>query len=151
MRCRVFRRTLDAVHMEAMLPEDKLAKARDLLVSFLGRQKVTLRELPELVGFLNFACSVIVPGRPFFRRLIDLTKGVPKPHHHVRITRQTKLDLGLWLDFLSHFNGRSFFLSDVFLTGDYLELYTDAAGGIGYGALCVSEWFYGVWPVAWRS
>ena len=36
---------LDAVHMEARLPEDKLAKARDLLVSFLGRQTVTLREL----------------------------------------------------------------------------------------------------------
>ena len=76
---------------------------------------------------------------------------MPKPHHRLRLTRQTKLDLGLWLDFLSHFNGRSFFLSDVFLTGDYLELYTDAAGGIGYGALCGSEWFYGLWPVAWRS
>ena len=92
--------TLDAVHMEARLPEDKLTKARDLLVSFRDRQKVTLRELQALVGFLNFACSVIVPGRPFLRRLIDLTRGVPKPHHHIRLTRQTKLDLGLWLDFL---------------------------------------------------
>ena len=143
--------TLDAVHMEARLPEDKLAKARDLLVSFRDRQKVTLCELQALVGFLNFACSVIVPGRPFLRRLIDLTRGVPKPHHHIRLTKQTKLDLGLWLDFLLHFNGRSFFLKDVFLTGDYLELYTDAAGGTGYSALCGAEWFYGLWPLAWRS
>ena len=143
--------TLDAVHMEARLPEDKLEKARELLVSFQDRQKVTLRELQSLVGFLNFACAVIVPGRPFLRRLIDLTRGVPKPHHHIRLTRQTKLDLGLWLDFLLHFNGRSFFLKDVFLTGDYLELYTDAAGGIGYGALCGIEWFHGLWPLAWRS
>ena len=64
--------------MEARLPEDKLAKARDLLVSFRDRQKVMLRELQALVGFLNFACAVIVPGRPFLRRLIYLTRGVPK-------------------------------------------------------------------------
>ena len=102
--------------MEARLPEDKLAKAWDLLVSFRDRQKLTLRELQALVGFLNYACSVIIPGRPFLRRLIDLTRGVPKPHHHIRLTKQTKLDLGLWLDLLLHFfNGRSFFFKDVFL------------------------------------
>ena len=39
----------------------------------------------------------------------------------------------------------------VFLTDHYLQLYTDAAGGIGYSALCGSEWFCGEWPVAWRS
>ena len=38
----------------------------------------------------------------------------------------------------------------VFLTGDYLQLYADAAGGIGYGELCGSEWFCGESPVAWR-
>ena len=45
---------------------------------------------------------------------------------------------------------RSFFLDEHFLTGDYLRLYTDAAGGIGYGAICGPEWFYGVWPVECR-
>ena len=49
----------------------------------------------------------MVPGRAFLRRLIDLTMGCSKPHHHIRLTRQAKLDLGVWLDFLTHFNGRS--------------------------------------------
>ena len=75
--------------------------------------------------------------------------GVHKPHHHIRLTRETKLDLGVWWEFFLCFNGRSF-LNDSFLTGDYLQLYTDAAGGIGYGALCGSEWFCGKWPMAWR-
>ena len=66
--------------------------------------------------------------------LIDLTMGVHKPHHHIRLNRETKLDLGAWWEFF--FNGMSFFLDESFLTGDYLQLYTDAAGGIGYGALC---------------
>ena len=67
------------------------------------------------------------------------------------MTRQANLDMWVWLDFLTHFNGRSFFLDEHFLTGYYLQLYTDAAGGMGYGAICGPEWFYGVWPVAWRS
>ena len=33
-------------------------------------------------------------------QLIDLTMGVHKPHHHIRLTWETKLDLGVWLEFL---------------------------------------------------
>ena len=142
---------LDAVRMEARLPQDKLEKAKALLSEFIERNKVTLKELQSLIGVLNFACSVVVPGRAFLRRLIDLTMGVQKPKHHIRLTRQAKLDLEVWLQFLMHFNGKSFFIDDKFMTGDYLDLYTDAAGGTGYGALCGSEWFCGRWPVSWRS
>ena len=46
-----------------------------------GRQKVTLRELQSLIGLLNFACLVVVPGTAFLRRLINLTIGVKRPHH----------------------------------------------------------------------
>ena len=83
--------------MEARLPEDKLAKGRRrLLEEFLTRQKkVTLRDLQSLIGVLNLACTVIVPGRAFLRRLIDMTMGVQKPYHHIRLTRQAKYDLKL--------------------------------------------------------
>ena len=67
--------TLDSINQEARLPEDKLQKCRLLLESFCRRRKVTLRELQSLIGLLNFTCSVIVPGRAFLRRLIDLTIG----------------------------------------------------------------------------
>ena len=85
--------TLDTVLMEARLPEDKLEKANTLLEDFQRQQKVTLRVLQSLIGILNFACTVIVPGRAFLRRIIDMTVGVQKPHHHIRLTRQAKLDL----------------------------------------------------------
>jgi len=64
---------LNSIAMETMLPVDKLVKMRELLSYFLGRRKVTLKELQPLIGLLNFACSVMVPGRPFLRRIIDLT------------------------------------------------------------------------------
>ena len=67
---------LDTVLMEARLPQEKLDKCHELLSAFLRRRKVTLQEIQSL---LNFACTVVVPGRAFLRRLIDLTIGVRKP------------------------------------------------------------------------
>lgn len=142
--------TLDAERKEARLPEDKLIKGRALLGEFQRKQKVTLKELQSLLGVLNFFCTV-VPGRAFLRRLLDLSIGARKPHHHIRLTSQAKLDLQVWQDFLNQFNGRSFFIDDDFLTGDHLQLYTDASGGIGFGALYGTEWFYGQWPIQWHS
>ena len=73
-----------------------------------------------------------------------MTMGVLKPYHHIRLTRQAKYDLKVWQDFLEHFNGRSMFLNYALLTGDCLQLYTDAAGGKGFGAICGTEWFHGL-------
>ena len=94
---------------------------------------------------------MVVPGRAFLRRMIDLTKGVNKPHHHIRLSRGAKLDIMLWLRFLDDFNGRSFFLSDVWETSQSLQLYTDAAGSIGFGAVFDCHLFHGTWPNHWKS
>ena len=67
-----------------------------------------MRELQSLIGLLNLTCSVIVPGRAFLRRLIDLTIGGRRPHHRIRLTKETKHDMEVWLKFLRQFNGRSF-------------------------------------------
>ena len=103
--------TLDSVRLEARLPEEKLQKCRNLLTDFLSRRSVCLKELQSLIGLLNFTCLVVVPGRAFLRCLIDLTKGI-KPDH-IRISRGAKQDLTMWLQFLTEFNGRSFFLNDI--------------------------------------
>ena len=70
---------------------------------------MTLKETQSLIGLLNFACSVAVPGRAFLRRLIDLTKGVTLPHYRIRLTKSVQADLRLWQTFFDEFNGRSFF------------------------------------------
>ena len=69
---------VDTLTMRARLPQDKLDAALLLVRSFQRRKKVILRQLQSLIGTLNFACKVIVPGRPFLRRLIDLTRGMVK-------------------------------------------------------------------------
>lgn len=140
---------LDTTIMEARLPCDKLTKCRTLIQDFITRKKVTLKELQSLIGLLNFTCSVIVPGRTFLRRLINLTVGIKRPRYFIRLNRETISDLQLWLTFLEAYNGRSFFLDYVWLSSAKLHLYTDAAGSLGYGAVFGSHWFYGKWPDSW--
>lgn len=142
---------LDAVRFEGRLPEEKLIRCKDILSDFLKRKKATLRELQSLIGLLNFACSVILPGRAFLRRLIDLTCGVRHPTHRIRLTQAVKLDMSMWLNFLCDFNGASFFLHDTWNTSSSLQLYTDSAGSIGFGAVFGSMWCYGEWPKKWKS
>ena len=134
---------LDTLRMEARLPADKIDKCKLLISSFLRRKKVTLREIQSLTGVLNFACSVIVPGRESLRRLIGLNKGVKSAHYFVRLTKWVKTDLSMWQSFFDDFNGRSFFLSDI--DSFSLNLYTDAAGSLGYGAVFGNEWCFGAW------
>ena len=142
---------LDSVSMEARLPEEKIKKCIDLLQLWKNKKKITLRELQSLVGSLNFACQVVIPGRTFLRRLINLTIGVTQPHHRIRLSRGARLDMSLWLLFLKNFNGRSFILEDQWLTSTSLSLYTDASGSWGYGAILGSKWFHGKWPTEWKK
>ena len=100
--------TLDTVNLKVRLPQEKLDKCRSLVCEFLLKQKVTLVQLQSLIGLLNHACHVVVYARAFLRRLIDLTIGITKPHHHIRLTQQVKLDLRVWQEFLENFNGRAF-------------------------------------------
>ena len=121
-----------------------------MLRDFYKRRKVTLPELQSLIGLLNFTCSVVLPGRAFLRRLIDLTIGIRRPHFKIRLNKDTKSDSIVWLSFLEQYNGRTFFLDERMSASRY-EITSDAAGSKGYGALFKIHWFYGSWPESWQS
>ena len=107
--------------------------------------------MQSLLGLLNFTCSVIVPGRAFVRRMIDLTKGAKRPYHRIRLSKEAKSDMATWLTFLDKFNGKTFFMEDKWETSPSLELFTDAAGSKGYGAIFGKHWFCRAWPASWTS
>ena len=137
---------LDSIYMEACLPQDKRSRTYDLLTSFKKRRSVRLVELQSLIGTLQFACKVVVPGRTFLQRAINLTKGVPSRFHHIRLNREFFRDLDMWKVFLSKWNGRSLFLESTTTPTPDLELYTDAAGSVGFGGYFQGKWFQGHWP-----
>jgi len=143
--------TLNLVRREVRLPDEKLQKCHMLLHNFCKCRTVKLKELQSSIGLLNFTCQVIVPGRAFLCCLIDLTKGIRQPHHHIHLRKGLKQDLLSWIRFLEEFNGKSFFLDNTWKTLHTLELYTDGAGSIGFGAAFGKHWFSGEWLVSWKT
>ena len=93
----------------------------------------------------------MVPGRDFLRRLLDLCRGLRKPHHRVKLTVGVKDDLKVWEQFLIFFNGKCFFMEDNVVSTDMLQLYTYASGKYGYGALLETSWFYAEWNESWEN
>lgn len=88
------------------------------MVAVIKKKKIKLRDLQSLIGLLNFILLVVLPGRAFLRRLINLTIGVSKPYHKIRLNKQARLDLKAWAEFIDNFNGRSFFLEGFRKTAD---------------------------------
>lgn len=142
---------LDCSGNEARLPHEKVEQGLLAIHSLHGKKKVTLKELQSLIGLLNFACSVVTPGRVFLRRLINLTIGIKHSHYFIRLTSQAKEDLRLWDSFMSSFNGKSFFLEDDWATSYRLRFYTDSSNSSAYGLIFGKPWAYGTWPASWKD
>ena len=136
---------LDSVRMEARLPADKIERLRAAFDLFQDKRACTLKELQSIIGTLNFACKVIPPGRPFLQRMIELTRNISKPHHHIKLNAGFFKDLEMWKQFIVNWNGASFFLSSAWQNSDCLELHTDASGALGYGGIFGKKWFQGKW------
>ncbi|MES9881299.1 MAG: reverse transcriptase domain-containing protein [Sedimenticola sp.] len=143
---------VDTTRMEVRLPSDKVEKIKQALANFRTKNKATLQEIQSLIGLLNFACSVVVPGRAFLRRLIQLTIGLKKNHHHTRLNNEARADIRAWLEFVSKFNGKNVFLHRRWVDSEYIKLYTDAAGVHGgFAAIFGSKWFVGSFPESLRN
>ena len=129
------------------VPQDKVILAKDLIATALGHKhnKVTLRELQSLIGSLQFLCRAVAPGRAFIRRLTYLTIGALHPMHHIRLSAGARLDLQMWLHFLMHYNGTTFFRSIQWSTNDNLDLFSDASGW-GIGLYFAGRWSFAQWP-----
>ena len=156
----------DSVDEVVRLPSDKLTRCREGIAWLLGESTqpawlvksgkikskgslCTLKELQSILGLLSFACTVVVPGRAFLKRLFALTAGVRKPHFFVKISQAAKADLRVWQDFLNNFNGVTLYRTELFLSEKVCHFFTDASKTLGCGAVCDNSWFSLEWPSAW--
>ena len=130
---------IDSWAMVARLPKDKIAKSLGLLSIFKVKKRKLFFENYSLTGLLNFACSVVVPGRAFLRRLLDLTIGHSCPHYRITLNSEARADLRAWFDFIFNYNGKSCFLFQKWVSSESLKLYSDAAGIHGRYAAVFAE------------
>jgi hypothetical protein len=137
---------LDSVQMQASLPKDKVTRIIELLTDSCTRKSITKRKLLSVLGHLNFASRVILPGRSFVSYLLSLSTSVKELHHHVKLSKDCLTDINMWIRFLKEWNGLSFFYEDFLTESGDMELYTDASGSHGYGGYYLGKWFAERWP-----
>jgi len=140
---------LDTVTRLARLPAEKLSKCRSMIYELLPSSSTTLRDLQSIIGLLQFASTVVRPGRCFLRRLHDATLGKNIPHSKIKCTDQVKADLQMWLMFLNVYNGITLFPVALEDRSNYV-VYSDASKS-GYGVVFNCHWFGGVWPQTWHN
>ena len=142
---------LDTEKQLICIPMEKLIKASNWVEFFLSKKnkKATVHEFQKLCGILNFLCRCIVPGRAFLRRLyVNTTVNgkMLKPHHHIRISEENRLDLLVWKNLLenplSHYGP---FMDYSCIEASVLDMYSDASRNykLGFGAYCSTEWTFG--------
>ena len=138
---------LDSKNMVAKLPADKVQRIIEFMETLLDRNKCSKRELLQLLGHLNFASRVILPGRSFVSYLIKLSTTVSSLHHMVYLDQHCQQDLHMWHKFLTGWNGVSLFYDSSFTNAYDMELFTDASL-IGFGAFFQNQWFCSEWPAS---
>ena len=141
---------IDTIHQCVSVPVDKVTKAVNLIQAVLQKKsgKITLNQLQKIRGFLNFIGRCIIPGRAFTRRLCAYTANEKlKSHHHIRVNTEMRDNLNMWLVFLQHPSVfcRPFLDFSNWIVADEIDMYSDASGSIGVGALCGSSWMHKRW------
>ena len=96
---------------------------------------------------MHHAAKVGWPGRTFLHCMIDLLCGFWTKDHPIRLNQEFHCDLLWWNHFLDQWHGVSFWL---FPAMD-LEVSSDAAGSLDFGAFFQGQWFYGSWALPQQS
>ena len=151
--------TLNFLLQSLTIPEKKRQKCLDhvskLLQAHAARRKVTIKQIQQAAGSLNFICQALPAGRVFLSGLYRLTRAehgrTARAGHHRRLNAETAEDLAMFRQFLDECAGEFEksvpFLHRLELDSSDLELFADSAGSahLGLGCTFRNEWCQGFW------
>ena len=101
------------------------------------------KQLESPIGNLQHTCTIILPGRTFLRRMINLLSAFQRDDHPTGLNQELRLDLSRWREFFHSWYGLSFLLFPKWAPLPYFSFSSDAARALGYCALFYPEWFVG--------
>ena len=128
---------IDTERMVIRLPPEKKAKCLRLISKHELAASISLFDLQQLTGYLNFVTIVVPLGRAFLRRLYNLGLFFPKESHICRhISPEARKDLAWWRDLL----GTNCDVERLFLheARKQFSMSTDAAGTQGIGGFYIT-------------
>ena len=90
--------------MVIRLPPKNLHNARTLVEKATTSRLLSLLEIQQLTGYLNFVSQVVPLGRTFLRGLYNMELNFPpgSRHNRKRISSETQRDLAWWSTALLH-------------------------------------------------
>ena len=144
---------LNGMDRHLQITEEKRNKALNQLNLVIGKRTVTVKQIQELTGLLNFLAKIVVPGRLFtrrmYRRISQKTRKLLQ-HHHVSLDKEFKSDAKIWKKFLEETETYPMTLCRPFidisedLIATEIDLYTDSSanGKLGFGGIFYSRWFF---------
>ena len=127
----------DTQRMAIRLPEKKLHKARTMIEQAAKRKSLSLLEIQNIIGYLNFVSTVIPLGRTFLRRLYNMELYFPLGSRHQprRISGAVKKDIAWWAKALSLVPERSI----AYAERERIRVWSDTASTKGLGAFYLRE------------
>ena len=142
---------LDTAKFELSLPEEKLRRLVGMIAEWQVKRSCTKRELLSLIGHLQHATRIVKPGRPFLRRMIDLSTSVRELHHHIRLRAGFHSDLQWWAMFTGRWNGIRM-MTSLGRNKPEATITSDASGTWGCGAFSdAGQWFQCEWKGEWSD
>ena len=99
---------IDTQLLLARLPNDTLTWIKSELLQWLKKRRATKRQILSLVGLLQHASKVVVPGRTFTTRMYSKAASIKKLHYFTKLDNPFCSDLHWWHTFISAWNGSSF-------------------------------------------
>ena len=133
--------------LDSHLMQMRLQELKTMITLWLDKKVATKRDLLSLIGHLAYASKVVLEGRPFLRRMIDLASSRKLLDHPLRLNTQFRSDLLWWHLFLEDWNGVSCLQIHTNASPD-ITLYTDASGSWGCAAAQLPHWFQLQWPTS---
>lgn len=103
----------NTINKTVSVPQEKLLQLKQMITEILGKKKIRLKQMQALVGLLSFCSRAVRAGRAFLRRFYDTMIGIIKSYYFIRLTKEVKEDLRVWLQFLEKFNGIGYFPSNI--------------------------------------
>ena len=129
---------IDTRRMIIRLPPEKKTKGLALVSKYENAESVSLFDLQQLTGFLNFITAVVPLGRAFLRRLYNLQLFFPAARFALRrISAEAQRDLSWWRNLLSSTGD----IERVFMpqARKNFAMWTDAAGLKGLGGYFIAN------------
>ena len=136
---------VDSLNVQACLPQDKFDRITALFKGWSQKRWCKRKEPESLIGHLQLACMVVLQGRSFMRRMINLLCAFHPYDHLIYPNQQFVLDLARKQEVFQSWNGCSFLQYPQWTLLADFKVSSDTSGALRFGAVFQGHRFSGAW------